>query len=159
MGKISDAFQDAMAAQAKAALTDVVTKNPGTTVKDLRKLISMAPELGSMTLGELLGAGGSTKTSAPRRAAKRSTAAKKGGRKRAPSIVKRDVRRQSGRDALDADVLAALEQCGGDTVAARQVREILHTDPTQLRASLNRLIAAGKVTFTGKARGTRYSLV
>jgi hypothetical protein len=31
-------------------------------------------------------------------------------------------------------------------------------DPTQLRTSLNRLIERGLVTFTGKARGTRYSL-
>ena len=152
MGNISDAFQDALADQARSALAEVVAKNPSTTVKELRQLVSLAPQLGSMTLDDLLGAG-----SKGRRGGRRKGAGGRG--RKGESTVKRDVRRKSGRDQLDIEVLDALSQCGGESVAARQLRDILHTDPTQLRTSLNRLINAGKVTFSGKARGTRYSLV
>ncbi|KIG11812.1 hypothetical protein DB30_02416 [Enhygromyxa salina] len=55
-------------------------------------------------------------------------------------------------------MLEALTAHGGEAVAATQLRQSLNADPTQLRTSLNRLIERGLVTFTGKARGTRYSL-
>ena len=55
MGNISSAFQDALAAQAKAALVDVVATNPRITVKDIAELVANNPQLGSLTLDELLG--------------------------------------------------------------------------------------------------------
>ena len=45
-----------------------------------------------------------------------------------------------------------------DNVSATALRNSLDADPTQLRTALNRLIERGIVTFSGKARGTRYSL-
>ncbi len=71
---------------------------------------------------------------------------------------KRNVRTETGREYFDEEVLATLRQTGGDTVAATTLREMIGADPTQLRTALNRLIERGLVTFTGKARGTRYSL-
>jgi single-strand DNA-binding protein len=72
---------------------------------------------------------------------------------------KRNVRTEAGRDQFDEDALTALRDAGGDSVSATTLRNALgNTDPIQLRTSLNRLIAKGLVTFTGKARGTRYSL-
>jgi hypothetical protein len=71
---------------------------------------------------------------------------------------KRNVRTETGREAFDHEVLEALRAQGGDTVAATQLRESIDAEPTQLRTALNRLIERGLVTFTGKARGTRYSL-
>lgn len=162
MGNISSAFQDALAAQAKAALVEVVAANPKITVKDLGELVTGNPNLGSLTLDELLG--GAPKTGRGRGGRRKAAAGAppaaaargKGGRKGAAH--KRNVRTETGREAFDAEVLAALKEHGGDNVAATQLRNSLNADPTQLRTALNRLIERGIVTFTGKARGTRYSL-
>ncbi|PRP90247.1 hypothetical protein ENSA5_66590 [Enhygromyxa salina] len=160
MANLSSAFQDALADQAKAALVDIVAKNPRTSVKDLKQLVSDNPSLGGITLAELLGTSGgrgrgrpkgsSSSAAAPRKAAK--------GPARKGSAHKRNVRTEPGREAFDKEVIEALSALGGETVAATQLRESLNADPTQLRTSLNRLIERGLVTFTGKARGTRYSM-
>ncbi|MFO7565258.1 MAG: hypothetical protein R6X02_21625 [Enhygromyxa sp.] len=140
--------------------------NPKITAKDLAELVASNPNLGSLTLNELLGAaeakpgrgrGGRRKAAAgpaagPAAAAKRAKVPGKGG------AHKRNVRTEAGREAFDTEVHEALKQFGGDNVSATQIRNALDADPTQLRAALNRLIERGLVTFTGKARGTRYSL-
>ena len=154
MANITSVFQDALADQAKAALIDVVARNPRTTVKELAELVGTNPTLGGLTLAELVGhAADGRGRSGMRRGGTGRKAAASGG-----SVHKRNVRTESGRDAFDEEVLNALRTLGGDTVAATSLREDLNADPTQLRASLNRLIEKGVVTFTGKARGTRYSL-
>jgi hypothetical protein len=174
MANLSSAFQDALADQAKSALVTIVAENPKTTVRDLKELISDNPALGTLTLSELLGASGR----APARKgppAKAKPAARtpgpvvrKGGGGGGASAVgggavgggahKRNVRTEAGREAFENEVLEALKAQGGDTVAATQLRESIDAEPTQLRTALNRLIERGLVTFTGKARGTRYSL-
>jgi hypothetical protein len=160
MGNISSAFQDALATQAKAALVKVVASNPKITVKDLGELIASNPNLGSLTLDELLGGAGVTSGRRGRRKGGLTSAAggaprKAGGK---GGAHKRNVRTETGREAFDAEVLAALKAAGGDHVAATEIRNALDADPTQLRTALNRLIERGIVTFTGKARGTRYSI-
>lgn len=149
MASLSSAFQDALADHAKAALVDIVTKNPKTSVKDLRALVNDNPALGDITLSELLGSGG--------RGSRKSGGGRKGKARKA-GARKRNVRTEAGRAAFDAEVIEALKAAGGDTVAATTLREALGADSTQLRTSLNRLIEQGLVTFTGKARGTRYSM-
>jgi hypothetical protein len=174
MANLSSAFQDALADQSKAALAAIVAKNPGTTVRDLKQLVSDNPMLGSITLGGLLGVGdvargrggrpkgsGSNAAAAAVAAAGGAVAPRKVGKPAAArkgAAHKRNVRTETGREALDKEVLEALTAHGGDAVAATQLRQSLNADPTQLRTSLNRLIERGLVTFTGKARGTRYSL-
>lgn len=174
MANLSSAFQDALADQSKAALAAIIAKNPGTTARDLKQLVSDNPMLGGITLGELLGVGpvarrvgrpkgsGSNAAAAaaavaagagPRKVGKPAAAASRKG-----AAHKRNVRTETGREALDKEVLDALTTQGGKDVAATQLRQSLNADPTQLRTSLNRLIERGLVTFTGKARGTRYSL-
>ncbi|MFO7563068.1 MAG: helix-turn-helix domain-containing protein [Enhygromyxa sp.] len=59
----------------------------------------------------------------------------------------------------DEQVLAVLQELGGERVSAADIRGRLDVTPVQLRASLNRLIESGHVVFEGKARGTRFSLV
>ncbi len=175
MGNISSAFQDALAAQAKAALVEVVAANPRITVADLRQLVASNPHLGVITLDELLG-GAPAKPGRGRPPGRRKAVAgpaapagvaapaaagaprKAVGAPRKGTAHKRNVRTETGREAFDAEVLEALKQAGGDNVAATQLRNALNADPTQLRTALNRLIERGIVTFTGKARGTRYSL-
>jgi hypothetical protein len=165
MANLSSAFQDALADQAKSALVTIVAENPKTTVRDLKELISDNPALGTLTLSELLGASGR----APARKgppAKAKPAARTpgggasavGGGAVGGGAHKRNVRTEAGREAFENEVLEALKAQGGDTVAATQLRESIDAEPTQLRTALNRLIERGLVTFTGKARGTRYSL-
>lgn len=147
MANLSSAFQSALADHAKAAFVDVIAKNPKTTVRELAKLVAANPDLGGLTLTEIIG--GKAKQ----------TRGRKGGRRSAGARTeKRNVRSAAGRAAFDKDVHAALQKCGGENVAASELRKHLGADPAQLRASLNRMINEGKVTFTGKARGTRYSL-
>lgn len=174
MANLSSAFQDALADQAKSALVTIVAENPKTTVGDLKELISDNPALGTLTLSELLGTSGrSPARKAPPQKANKPAARtpgpivrKGGGGGGAPAggggggggAHKRNVRTETGREAFDHEVLEALKAQGGDTVAATQLRESIDAEPTQLRTALNRLIERGLVTFTGKARGTRYSL-
>jgi hypothetical protein len=179
MANLSSAFQDALADQAKSALVTIVAENPKTTVGDLRDLISANPALGGLTLAELLGGGGgraparkaSAQKAKPARtpgpvvrkgggaaAGAGAAAAARGNSEGGGSAHKRNVRTETGREAFDHEVLEALKAQGGDTVAATQLRESIDAEPTQLRTALNRLIERGLVTFTGKARGTRYSL-
>ncbi|PRP94922.1 winged helix DNA-binding protein [Enhygromyxa salina] len=176
MANLSSAFQDALADQSKAALVAIIAKNPGTTVRDLKQLVSDNPMLGSITLGGLLGVGGVARgrggrpkgsgsnvaaaAAAAPGAAAAGAAPRKAGKPgpRKGAAHKRNVRTETGREALDKEVLEALTAHGGEAVAATQLRQSLNADPTQLRTSLNRLIERGLVTFTGKARGTRYSL-
>jgi hypothetical protein len=166
MGNISSAFQDALAAQAKAALVEVVAANPKITVKDLAGLVADNPTLGSLSLNDLLG--GAPAPAKPvarvgRRKAAPSTA-RKAASAAAPAAAakggggKRNVRTEAGREAFEQEVLGALRELGGNNIAAGQLRSLLNSDPTQLRAALNRLIERGILTFTGKARGTRYTL-
>jgi hypothetical protein len=177
MANLSSAFQDALADQAKAALVTIVAENPKTTVGDLKDLISENPALGTLTLAELLGGSGRPARKGPPAKANKAAArtpgpvVRKGGGAGAGGAAaasggavgggvahKRNVRTETGREQFDSEVLEALKAQGGDTVAATQLRESIDAEPTQLRTALNRLIERGLVTFTGKARGTRYSL-
>lgn len=144
---LKKAYQDALADQGKLALTMIVSRNPKAPIQDLARLVQDNPELSGVTLGDLFEAGGGRK----RGKGKTSGGGSKGG-------GKRNVRTEAGREAFDAEVLEALKALGGDTIAATDLRASLGADSTQLRTSLNRLIEKGLVTFTGKARGTRYSL-
>lgn len=165
MGTLIDTFHEAISAQSEAALVALVSRQPQTTIAELAELLASNPRLGATTLTTLLGNGrvaatpkrrgrppgrkaASVSVDAPAPAAKR----KAGG------SGKRNVRTESGRGQFDQDVLAALRDAGGDSVSATALRGIVGGDPIQLRTSLNRLIANRLVTFTGKARGTRYSL-
>ncbi|KIG17946.1 hypothetical protein DB30_02161 [Enhygromyxa salina] len=80
--------------------------------------------------------------------------AKAAGRSRAWN-----VRTDEGRAELDAAVLEGLAALGGKDVRAEGLRKRLGATPHQLRTALNRHIGSGAVTYTGQARGTRYSLV
>lgn len=154
MANLSSAFQDALADQAKAALISIVSKNPKTTVKELRELVGDNPALGSITLDDLLGGGGKGKG----RGKGRGRAKSKAGSRKA-GVRKRNVRTEAGREAFDAEVLEALKAAGGKNISASVIREALSAEPTQLRTSLNRMIEKGILSFTGKARGTRYTLL
>jgi hypothetical protein len=159
MATLIDNFHEAVAGRAEAALISLAARQPGTTVAELAQLVASNPWLGSTTLSALLGGTVATPKRRGRPPGRKSAAAPAAKRKTGGAPVKRNVRTEAGREQFDQDVLAALRELGGNSVSATSVRGVVGAgDPIQLRTSLNRLIAKGLVTFTGKARGTRYSL-
>jgi predicted ArsR family transcriptional regulator len=66
-----------------------------------------------------------------------------------------DTRTGAGRRAYQEALLALLSQ-SDEPMAAPDLRRQLGGTPDQARRALNRLIETGAVTYTGKARGTRY---
>jgi hypothetical protein len=152
-------YRQSMNDAARGALRGLLAEHPTTSVADLRELVAEDPALGSLTLTELLGRPGAKAPAVEQRqrAAKpgrKPQAAAKGGRSR----DQWDTQTAEGRAALDRAVLEALAVYGGVSVSAEAIRARLGATPDQLRASLNRHIEAGDVSFSGKARGTRYSL-
>ncbi len=77
--------------------------------------------------------------------------------KRAPKAKAGSVntRTPDGRAAYDEGVLAAVVGAGGP-VGATLLRKQVGGTGLQMRTALNRLIEAGKVSYEGKARATKY---
>lgn len=67
-----------------------------------------------------------------------------------------DTRSAKGRAAYEADVLQLVE-AAKVPISAPEIRAKAGGTPQQARAALNRLIEAGKITYQGRARATRYS--
>lgn len=164
---ITAQYQKSMNDAALGALRSLLADHPSTSVADLRELISEYPSLGDVTLTELVG----NVPAAPRRgrppkseAAKAAAAPAAEGKKAKRGPTAKAARGEwethtaEGRAALDRAVLESLAAFGGVSVSAEALRARLGATPAQLRSSLNRHIEAGDVSFTGKARGTRYSL-
>jgi hypothetical protein len=81
--------------------------------------------------------------------------AKSGKGAKAEPAAEVNTRTPTGRDAFDKGVLEALKSIGGPAGAGEIQRRVGGTN-MQVRSAVNRLIEAGQVTWTGKARGTRY---
>ena len=127
----------------REALIGHVVANPGLT---LAELVSLGGDLGkiagSLTVRELTG-GVSSKQSPSKRG------------RAAASTKTVDTKTPAGRAAYDAAVLKALKAGRGE-MSAPEIREQCGGTPLQARASLDRLIEAGKASYKGKARAMRY---
>ncbi len=136
-----------IASSIRDALVQAILNNPKATIADLLDLArgENAPMLREITLGQLADAGGGKKRGKP---------AKASGK--APSKV--NTRTAAGRSAFEEAILEALGELGGGPVSGAQVKDKVGGTSLQVRTAMNRLIEAGKVTFEGKARGTKYSL-
>ncbi len=77
-----------------------------------------------------------------------------GGRKAAAAEV--DTRTAEGRAAYDQAVLTALRAATGPQ-SASDLTAVAGGSPLQIRTALARLIEAGSVHWSGRARGTRYT--
>lgn len=75
---------------------------------------------------------------------------------RAVSAGAVDTRTPSARKRYDDAVHRAVKN-SASPISAQQVRTIVGGTPLQARKALNRLIEAGRLTFQGKARATKYS--
>jgi hypothetical protein len=174
----STSFQSALSQTYANVLAGVLEQRPTTTVAELRELVDQYPVLAELTLDELVGgiaakpkaaAAKPAKAAAkPKAAAAKPAKAAKTKAKAAPAAAAQpsapaaagagfNVRTEAGRAALQDAVLEALRAHGGKDIRAEQLRDLGAT-PAQLRTTLNKMIEDGLVTYTGKARGTRYSL-
>jgi hypothetical protein len=88
-------------------------------------------------------------------AAKGKAKAEGGARKAAPA-AEVDTRTAEGRAAYDAAVLSALKGLG-KPASASNLTAVAGGSPLQIRTALARLIEAGAVRWSGRARGTRYT--
>lgn len=73
----------------------------------------------------------------------------------APGVV--STRTPAGRAGYDRAILSALTDIGAPVGVAKLMARAGGSN-LQARAALNRLINTGRVAWSGKARGTRYSL-
>lgn len=76
----------------------------------------------------------------------------------APKTSGVDTRTPDGRAEYDKAVLKALRK-SREPIGAAEICTVAGGSPLQVRVALARLIAAEQVTWTGKARGTKYEAV
>lgn len=187
MSRFETTFRNAVANAERDVMIEQIRSNPQMSLAELGKLAT--GELGSLlkgiTIGELLGQGGGAAAPSPRGGAAGkpvkvpralAKAPEKAGRKgrgaaapakEAPApAAKRgggskavvDTRTPAGRDAYDQGMLNALKNAPGPQ-AAPDLSAVVGGTPLQVRTALARLIERGLVSWTGQARGTRYTAV
>ena len=137
------------------ALIRAILNNSNTTIADLLDLArgENASMLRGITLGQLADATGTVKRGrVGKKPAK--TSGKPGGK--TPKKV--NTRTAAGRATFEDAILGALGELDGGSVSGADVKAKVGGTSLQVRTAMNRLIEDEKVTFEGKARGTRYSL-
>lgn len=169
MSRFESTFRNAVANAERDVLIAQIRANPQMSLSELGKLTTgeLGKLLKTLTIGDLLEAdvGLAASPTVKQRKSPKDSAAK-GGRKRkaakkeaeagSPATV--ETRTAAGRERYDKAVLAAIK--GAESpISAEELRAQVGGTPLQARASLARLINAGNVTWEGKARGTRYSIV
>jgi hypothetical protein len=173
MSKFETTFRTAVLNAERDVLVDQIRANPQMNLSELGKLATggLAGLLGSITIADLIGGGGSA---APARKIK--GAGRNGGRKAAAVAAAKpaakpgrkpkaaaaadadgvDTRTAEGRAAYDGNVLTALKAATGPQSASDLTSKV-GGSPLQIRTALARLIEAGSVNWSGRARGTRYT--
>ena len=145
-------FSADIASGIRDAIIQAILAKPKATIADLLELTRAdnAPLLREITLGQLADATGSKRGKAGKPA--------KASGKPAKAPGKVNTRTAAGRFAFEEAILRALGELGGGPVSGAGVKVKVGGTSLQVRTAMNRLIDAGKVTFEGKARGTKYSL-
>ena len=146
-------FNAAFEGAERTVFLDLLKAKPQMSLADLAKLTKgrFASLAAQITVGELMGLEGGAPSGRG--------GARPGRRKVAPVAAGGvNTRTPAGRDAYDVAVLEAVTKSEGP-VSAPEVRAVAGGSELQVRKALNRLIDLSKVTFTGKARGTRYQSV
>lgn len=156
-------FKTALEAGSRSAVIKALVAHPNATVAELRKLSHADPILArmfkSITIADLFKGDGVV---TGRKRAKASTTVRRYG---STTRVKRDrlqveftaidTRTPEGRAAYDEALLKAVKSAKAPIGAGMIIAEVGGT-PLQARSGLARLIADEKITWTGKARGTKY---
>jgi hypothetical protein len=179
MSKYDVSLVSAVEGRKRQILVDLLRQNSELTLGELHQLSrgELGKLLSTITVQDLLQSGGGAREAAPAaasrpgrpgrkpvakapaesRPAKEAAAApaKAGKAAKAEPAAEVNTRTPSGREAFDQGVFEALKAIGGPAGAGEIQRRVGGTN-MQVRSAVNRLIEAGQVTWTGKARGTRY---
>lgn len=153
-----------------------VRNNPSMTLAEFGQILAAPPfrHLGDIKVGEVLGDLITTARTPSGRAASRaalsslpSQVAAEAARAVSPrrertkgfrSTEERvDTSSAEARRAYDARVLSAISERKG-WVSSEELRPVVGGTAAQLRAALTRLCSNGELTWTGRARGTRYAM-
>ena len=137
-------FTAAIDSGTRAATIQALLDNPGTTLAELRKFRdsdAAGQHFANITLDEILGVKPKTKRT---RASTQTSGV--------------DTRTLDGRAEYDKAVLKVVRK-SREPIGAAEICAVAGGSPLQVRVALARLIADGRVTWTGKARGTKYEAV
>ncbi|MEZ4452255.1 MAG: hypothetical protein R3B09_22505 [Nannocystaceae bacterium] len=174
------AFKAAVAERERQICIDLLRSTPELTLGEIQRLSKgeLGRVLSTVTIADLIaGVARPSGGAAPAPAAKPAKASGKAPRARAAAPAaeapaeapapaapakaskpkKVETRTPAGRLAYDDAMLAALREMDGPVGVAALMGKVGGSN-LQARAALNRLIAAGKITWAGKARGTRYMI-
>jgi hypothetical protein len=180
MSKFETSFKAAIADSERRILITTLRSSPELTLGEIHKISkgSLGRLFSEITIAELLS--GDT-AAAPAKASRggKARGGKGGGRKprgggeaRAEKAAEKpegegkarrakpkavNTRTPEGRANYDEALFQALEASGGPTGAGALIAKVGGTS-LQARAGLARLIEAGRITWSGKARGTKYSV-
>ncbi len=171
--KYEAAFQSAIIDRERQICIDLLRQTPDLTLGDIHKLSrgSLARIFDAISVDELIagsasGAPGVPKAKVGRPRGRRpaiqqplvsdsAPAPEPVAAAAAPGVV--NTRTPAGRLGYDNAILTALTDIGAPVGVAKLMARAGGSN-LQARAALNRLINAGRVAWSGKARGTRYSL-
>lgn len=169
MSKFETTFRTAVANAERDVLVEQIRANPQMNLGELGRLATgeLSDLLKGITVADLIGGGAGG--GAPARKAKgrggrkggrqgaaAKPAAKSGRKPKAAAAAAVDTRTAEGRAAYDESVLTALKGASGPQSASDLTGKV-GGSPLQIRTSLARLIEAGSVNWSGRARGTRYT--
>jgi hypothetical protein len=133
----------------RSVFLELIRSHPEMTLAELSKLSKgqFSGLLSSVTVGEVINAGHEYERS-------QSTAAPD------PSADPDDVntRTAAGRREYDSRVLEFIQD-SEEAVSATEIRNHVGGTSLQVRKAVARLIETERVTWQGKARGTRYSVI
>ncbi|MDC0716678.1 hypothetical protein [Nannocystis bainbridge] len=147
----------AMEDRKRELLIELLLQHPQLTLAELQQLArgELGSLLRSITISDLQGRHGSQ--TPVREAPGGKAAPAKSHPTNTVEVADVNTRTHAGREAFDKRLLEVVTAIGGP-VSASQVQERIGGSNMQVRAGLNRLIEAGELTWSGKARGTRYHL-
>ncbi|WP_434424412.1 hypothetical protein [Nannocystis pusilla] len=152
-------FVAALEGRKRELLVELLRQRPELTLAELQQLArgELGPLLRVITIADLQGR---QVSQAPVRATGNVAWAKSTpGPTTVADVAIQDVdtRTVAGREAFDKKILAAVKTIEGP-VSAAQVQARVGGTNMQVRTGLNRLIEVGKLTWSGRAKGTRYHL-
>jgi hypothetical protein len=159
MSSIITKYKEALQESIVGVLSEVIAAHPKTSIVDLRNLVQEHPDLGPITLAEMFAFTGAQHWSPswwPRASPLILTPNPSKDEPAEDDPVREwDTRTAPNRAELDRTVLECFKD---DTPhSAGIIRARVGGTAKQIRASLNRLIAAGDLSFKGLASGTRYT--
>jgi hypothetical protein len=133
----------------RSVFLDLIRSHPEMTLAELSKLSKgqFSGLLSSVTVGEVISAG---------HGGERATTVASPSLPSAEAPTDVNTRTAAGRREYDARVLEYIRSAD-EAVSATEIRNNVGGTSLQVRKSVARLIEAEKVTWQGKARGTRYS--